>query len=297
VQNGQANEVFDGDQIPSDQLSQLNSAKYANQVHVNTLTADWYFALNTRRAPFNNLKARQAINYAADRAAYVKIAGGSSLAVPTCQILPPQFPSYTPYCPYTAGSGTTTWSAPDLAKAKQLVQQSGTAGMKLVVDGTNDQVGRALVEQMISDLDAIGYKASAQLLTTGVQYPFVQNSANSGKWNVGWSSWYQDYPAPSDFLNVLLGCGTIHPNSDASPNIAAFCDPSIQSKINQAESVTATDPSQAASLWTQADHGMTDQAPWVAMYNPRQIDFLSANVHGYGWNPQWYILIDRLWLS
>ena len=35
VQNGQANEVFDGDQIPSDQLNQLNSPKYASQVHVN----------------------------------------------------------------------------------------------------------------------------------------------------------------------------------------------------------------------------------------------------------------------
>jgi len=89
VQNGQANEVFDGDQIPSDNLAQLNSPKYANQVHVNTLTADWYFALNTRTPPFNNIKARQAINYAANRSAYVKIAGGPQLAVPTCQILPP----------------------------------------------------------------------------------------------------------------------------------------------------------------------------------------------------------------
>ena len=33
------------------------------------------------------------------------------------------------------------------------------------------------------------------------------------------------------------------------------------------------------------------------MYNPKQIDFLSSNVHGYKWNPQWYILIDQLWLS
>src|SRR5215467_4318879 len=105
VQNGSANEVFDGDQIPSDQLSQLNSPKYAKQVHVNTLTADYYFALNTRRPPFNNPQARQAINYAANRAAYVKIFGGPSLAVPTCQILPPNYPSYTPYCPYTAGPG------------------------------------------------------------------------------------------------------------------------------------------------------------------------------------------------
>ncbi len=64
----------------------------------------------------------------------------------------------------------------------------------------------------------------------------MQNSANSSKWNVGWSAWYQDYPAQSDFLNVLLGCGSIHPNSDASPNIAAFCNKSIQAQITKAES-------------------------------------------------------------
>src|SRR6516165_5306316 len=297
VQNGSANEVFDGDQIPSDQLSQLNSPKYASQVHVNTLTADWYFALNTRRPPFNNVLARQAINYAANRAAYVKIAGGPSLAVPTCQILPPNYPSYAPYCPYTAGSDHTKWTAPDIAKAKQLVQQSGTAGMKVVVNSATDETSKALALQMVSDLNKIGYKASTQLLTGSIQYPFVQNSNNIHKWNVAWSAWYQDYPVPSDFLNVLLGCGTIHPNSDASPNIAAFCDQSIQSKINQAESMEATDPTGAAKLWTEIDQADTNAAPWVDMYNPKQIDFLSSNVHGYLWNPQWYILIDRLWLS
>jgi peptide/nickel transport system substrate-binding protein len=297
VLNGQANEVFDGDQIPSDQLSTLNQPKYAGQTHVNTLTADWYFALNTKRPPFNNVLARQAINYAANRTAYVKIAGGPSLAVPTCQILPPNFPAYAAYCPYTSGSNHTHWTAPDIAKAKQLVQQSHTAGMKVVVDGTNDQVGKALVEQMVSDLNAIGYKASPQLLAASIQYPFVQNSSNSAKWNVGWSAWYQDYPAPSDFLNVLLGCGNIHPNSDASPNIAAFCDQAIQAKINQAETMGATNPSGATALWTQVDHADTNAAPWVDMYNPKQIDVLSHNVHGYIWNPQWYILIDRLYLS
>src|SRR5215471_16916752 len=158
VENNQADQVFEGDVIPSDRLNELNSPKYAKQVHVNPLTSTWYFALNTRRPPFNNLQARQAINYAADRAAYVKIGGGPSLAVPTCQILPPNFPGYQPYCPYTAGTDHTKWTAPDLTKAKQLVQQSGTAGMKVVVNGTNDQVGKALVEQMVSDLNAIGYK-------------------------------------------------------------------------------------------------------------------------------------------
>src|SRR5262249_45749693 len=154
---------------------QLNSPKFASQVHVNILTADWYFALNTRRPPFNNMKARQAINFAANRSAYVKIAGGPSLAVPTCQGLPPNYPSYVPYCPFTSGSSTTAWSAPDLAKARALVQASGTAGMHVVVNGTTDQVGKALAEQMASDLNAIGYKATTQLLAAGVQYAFVQN--------------------------------------------------------------------------------------------------------------------------
>jgi len=296
VENGTANEVFDGDSIPSDQLTTLNSPQYQSQVHVNTLTADFYMALNTARPPFNNQLAREAINYAANRTAYVKIYGGPSLAVPACQILPPNFPSYTPFCPYTSGS-QTVWSGANVAKAKQLVQQSHTAGMKVVVNSTTDQVGKALAEQMVADLNSIGYKASTQLLNGSVQYPFVQNSANNTKWNVAYSGWYQDYPAPSDFLNVLLGCGSIHKNSDASPNIAEFCDHSIQSQMDQAESVAATNPSQAASLWTTVDHEVTQQAPWVDMYNPKQIDFLSKNVHGYQWSPQWYILIDQLWLS
>jgi len=297
VQNGQADEVFDGDVIPSDRLNELNSPKYAKQVHVNPLTSTYYFALNTRRPPFNNLQARQAINYAADRAAYVKIGGGPSLAVPTCQILPPNFPGYKPYCPYTAGTDHTKWTGPDLAKAKQLVQQSGTAGMKVVVNSQTDETDKAFAQQMVSDLNKIGYKASIQLLSASIQYSFVQNSDNSSKWNAAWSDWYQDYPAASDFLNVLTGCGSIHPHSDASPNIAAFCDQKIQAQMTQARNLGVTNPTSANNIWAQVDHAVTDQAPWVAYFNPKQIDFLSARVHGYQWNPQWYILIDQQWLK
>ena len=289
--------VFAGDTIPSDRLNELGT-QYADQTHVNALTADWYMALNTQTPPFNNLKARQAINFAFDRGAAVKLAGGSSLAVPTCQVLPPNFPGYVQYCPYTANAtadGAGAWTAPDYDKAKQLVQESGTAGTKVVVntDGPDKPFG----EQMVSDLNKIGYKASLVVLAGSIQYPFVQNSKNSDKWQVAWSAWYQDYPAPSDFLNVLLGCGSIHPNSDASPNIAAFCDKGIQAKMDKALQTGVTDPEAANQLWAEVDHEVTDQAPWVDMYNPKQIDFLSSRVQGYQWSPQWYILYDQLWLK
>ena len=297
VENGQADLVFAGDTIPSDRLNELGT-QYANQTHVNALTADWYMALNTKTPPFNNVKARQAINYAFDRGAAVKLAGGSSLAVPTCQVLPPNFTGYVQYCPYTANAaadGAGDWTAPDYDKAKQLVQESGTAGTKVVVntDGPDKPFG----EQMVSDLNKIGYKASLVVLAGSIQYPFVQNSKNLDKWQVAWSAWYQDYPAPSDFLNVLLGCGSIHPNSDASPNIAEFCDKGIQAKMDKALQTGVSDPDAANQLWAEVDHEVTDQAPWVDMYNPKQIDFLSSRVQGYQWSPQWYVLYDQLWLK
>src|SRR5919202_6140632 len=52
VENGQVDWMFDNP--PADRLSEI-STKYANQVHVNELTAVWYFAFNVRVPPFNNL--------------------------------------------------------------------------------------------------------------------------------------------------------------------------------------------------------------------------------------------------
>ena len=188
VEQGQADWVFYGDSIPSDRLNEL-STKYAKQVHIDPQPATYYFAFNTTIPPFDNLKARQAVNFATDRNALIKLYGGPKLASPTCQVLPPDFPGYKPYCPYTAGSDTTKWTGVDLTKAKQLVQQSGTSGMKVVVNSASDDTSKALAQQMVSDLDKIGYKATTQLLTGSIQYPYVQNSNNSSKWNVAWSAW------------------------------------------------------------------------------------------------------------
>ena len=265
---------------------------------MNPLTADWYMALNTTTPPFNNLKARQAINFAADRNAYVKIGGGSALAQPTCQILPPNFPGYAPYCPYTAGSDTTKWTGTDIAKAKQLVQESGTAGMKVVVNSANDQTSKALGEQMVSDLNKIGYKASGQYLAGSIQYPYVQNSKNHSKWNVAWSAWYQDYPARVRLPERAPGL-RLDPSRTATP--ARTSPPSATSRSRprwtQAEDQGRHNTNAANAIWQKVDHEMTDQAPWVDLFNPKQIDFLAKRVGNYQWNPQWYILIDQLWVK
>src|SRR6185437_12853230 len=83
VENNQADWIFDPP--PADRLNEL-STKFADRVHINPLTAIFYFAFNVREKPFDNLKARQAVNFATDRNALVKLYGGPKLAQPTCQI-------------------------------------------------------------------------------------------------------------------------------------------------------------------------------------------------------------------
>ena len=210
-------------------------------------------------------------------------------------MLPPGFPGYKPYCPFTAGSDHTKWTAPNIAKAKQLVNASGTKGASVVVVGTTDELGKALANELVSDLNKIGYKASAHLLAAGPQYPFIQNSSNHIQ--IGYSQWFQDYPAASDFLNVLLGCSNFRPNSDASPNISGFCNKGIQAQMDAASKLEATDPSAANNAWAAVDKAVTDQAPWIDMFNPKQIDFEAKRVHGYTWSPEWYTLLDQLWVQ
>jgi peptide/nickel transport system substrate-binding protein len=288
VENNQADWIFD--QPPADRLNELGT-KFASRVHINPLTAVWYFAFNVREKPFDNLKARQGVNLATDRNALVKIYGGPKLAQPTCQILPPNFPGYKPYCPYTKNPGSGKWTAPDLAKAKQLIAQSGTKGASVKVNTDTTDVDKALGLYFVGLLNSLGYKASLQALSSAIQYPYAQNSKNHVQF--AFSSWYQDYPAASDFLNILLGCGSFHPNSNSSPNIAEFCDKGIQAKMDQAGTTGITDPAAGNKIWQQVDKEVTDQAPWVAMFNPKYLDFLSSRVKGYQFSPQWYFLLDQ----
>ena len=291
IQNGQADWTLE--QPPADRLGEL-STKYASQVHVNTLTAFWYAPMNTNLAPFNNVKARQAVNYAINRDAAVKIFGGTKLAVPSCQVLPPGFPGYKPYCPYTKNPGTK-WSAPDLAKAKALVKQSGTAGQKVAVLSSDDEVNKAVAVYLQSVLNQIGYKASVKPISGNIFFTYVQNTKNKVQINV--QQWYQDYPAASDFLYILFGCESFHPGSDSSINIAGFCDKKINAQMHRALDLGTTDQNSANALWSKIDKMVTNQAPMATLFTPKHIDFVSKRVGNFTFSKQFYWLVDQSWVK
>ncbi len=292
VENGQADWVFDP--LPADRLGEI-STKYASQLTLHQLTADWYLPMNTNIAPFNNLKARQALNYAINKKNIVSLYGGTKLANPTCTILPKGFPGHVDFCGYTKGGGSR-YNGPDLAKAKALVADSGTKGTVVKLVATNDAVNSSVAQYIVSVLNQIGYKASVVLQSANIQFNYIQNTNN--KVQISLTQWYQDYPAPSDFINVLLGCSTFHKGSNNSINIAGFCNAGINAQIKAAETLSITDPKAANAKWGQIDKTiMANYAPWVPLINPKLTDFVSKRVGNYKFSLEFYMYVDQLWVK
>lgn len=289
VENGQADWVYDPP--PADRLNEIGT-KYAAQVHVNPLTAVYYLAMNTRLAPFDNVKVRQAVNYAVDRNSAVKLFGGTKLAQPVCTFLPPGFPGHEDDCQYTKGGGKT-WSAPDLAKAKQLVQESGTAGQAVGVVVSDDEVNKSIGEYVQSLLTSLGYRATLKPISGNIQFTYIQNTKN--KVQISLTQWYQDYPAASDFLNVLESCASFTPGSDSSVNIAGFCNKPIDAQMQDALVTERTSMDDANKKWAQIDRAVMKQAPVAPLFTPKLIDFTSKRVGNYQFSKQFYMLVSQLW--
>ena len=291
VQNGQADWAYD--QPPTDRLAELGT-KYKDQTHVTPLTAMWYAPMNVNIPPFNNEKARQAVAYAVDRNALVKLFGGKVLAQPVCQVLPPNFPGHVDYCPFTKNPGAK-WSAPDMKKAKQLIEESGTKGQEVTVITQDNIIDKNVGVYLASVLRDLGYKANAKAISTNIQFTYIQNTNNKVQMSV--SQWYQDYPAASDFLNVLFGCGSFHPGSDSSVNISGFCDKEIDAKMQQAMATAVTDLKKANEMWAEVDKAVTDKAPAVFLFTPKHVDFVSKRLGNFIFNPQYYWMVNQSWVQ
>ena len=221
------------------------------------------------------------------------VAGGADLPDPAAQLpRPTRRTARTPRAPATPGPGPT-WPRPS-----SWCSSRARPATKVVVDGTNDQVGKALAEQMVSDLNSIGYKATTQLLSASIQYPFIQNSSNSGKWNVGYSAWYQDYPARVGLPERPARLRHHPPEQRRQPEhrrVLRQVHP-VADQPGRGGRRPPTRP-RPPRCGPRSTTRTPTRRPGSTCTTPSRSTSCPSNVHGYEWNPQWYILIDRLWLS
>jgi peptide/nickel transport system substrate-binding protein len=106
--------------------------------------------------------------------------------------------------------------------------------------------------------------------------------------------WGADFPAPSTFFLPLLSCRALHQSS--SSNLAKFCDPQVDQLTSEAQAAQVTDPATARRLWAKADRIVTDQAPYVMIYDETSAGFVSSRLGNYQASPGYGPLLDQMWV-
>jgi peptide/nickel transport system substrate-binding protein len=289
VLHGAADEALDLlPPISKEQLAAL-ATRYPSQLHMTAASATNYFFLNTQVPPFDDVRARKAVNYAFDREAFAQLLGRGF--APTCQILPPNYPSYRRACPYGAGG------AAGLDRGRRLVRNSGTAGGTVMVWVPAPLSGQGRF--MVSVLNALGYRAHLKAIRPvpdiGAYFNRILDSRTRAQ--VGYNGWVADFPSVSGFLVPQFTCKAFSrdPRKNADPS--EFCDPAVDRMLLEAAAVQAQNPPAATSSWQKAELAILAQAPIVPTYNRQNVDFASKRVGNHQVHPQWGVLLAQLWVK
>jgi len=267
---------------PQGRIGELKT-RYASQLHPVPQKATTFLFLNTRQRPFDDVRVRQAVNFAIDRAKVASLHGGEELARPTCQLVPPSLPGFAPYCPYTAGPDRTgAWKAPDLERARRLVAASGTRGQEVVV-WTFPYFG-AEARYAVSLLRRLGYRAQLREVQSIDRYFAAITKEHP---QAGFAGWFGTV-LPSDVLGTLA--------CRSPSNWADFCDHGFDRRVKLLRRVEVAEPETAARLAARLDREAVDKAPWAALFTPQFVDVVSRRVGNYQSNPYNGILLDQLWV-
>jgi peptide/nickel transport system substrate-binding protein len=274
VLNNQA-DVFDaGDTLPPSILPQIESQASERFDRI-PIPSTYYFFLNTTKPPFNRLEARQAVNYALDRDAMVRLASG--FLEPSCWYIPKGIVGN----PETEGATCPYGARPDIERAKGLVRASGMAGEKVTVWGEERSPRREYVDYYTDLLNEIGFDASEKIIADAVYFPTIGNAKTDPQ--TGFADWIQDFPNPADFY-LLMDGRTIQPTNNQ--NFSKVDDPRIQATLKKLYPVPATRLESVTDDWSELDQYLARQA-YIAAYGAEsmpkffsdKIDFDSAVFH------------------
>ncbi|AOB27847.1 MULTISPECIES: glutathione ABC transporter substrate-binding protein GsiB [Bordetella] len=265
VQTGEAQFAFP---IPYEQAAVLARNDKLDVVdHKNSIMAR-YLSMNTRVKPFDNVKVRQAINYAINKQALAKVAFNGYATVVDGVV--PQGVDFA----YKIGQ----WPY-DPAKARALLKEAGypngfeTSLWSAYNDGTSVKAVQFLQQQLAQ----VGIKASVEVLESGQRVQRVQQvqkpeDAKVRMYYAGWSS----STGEADWgLRPLLSTAAFPPVMN---NISYYSNPKVDDSLMKA--LATTDRSEKAELYKSAQETIWNDAPWAFLVTQNNVYVKSKNLSG-----------------
>jgi peptide/nickel transport system substrate-binding protein len=222
----------------------------------------YLFWINTTKAPFDDLKVRQAVNYAVNTEALERIYAGSLAA--THQILPEGMPGHKPFDLYPH----------NMAKAKKLIAEANPSDRNITIwtdnESPNDEAG-AYYQGVLGEL---GFNTKLKTINADNYYTIIGNESTPDL-DTGWLAFYEDYPHPNDFFQPLLSGESIAPAYNT--NLSRMDDPKLNAKIAELGEETLG-PKQEAE-YAALDKAYMEQAPMVPYGTNTTSTFVSSEIN------------------
>lgn len=261
------------DSVPAAELESLEASD--GVVVGRTPGGDYhYFALNQARAPFDDVRVRQAIATAIDRNELTEAATFGA-ATPNQTAIPAGNFWYFDYAPFATA---------DLDAARALLDDAGVSDLTIEFLVTSSNPETVLQAQVLA----------AQLEPLGITV--VIN-------DVDWSTWL-DMQGQGEFDAFMLSwVGNIDPDefyyaqhhTDGTFNFQGYSNPALDELLDAAR--VEVDEDARKDLYDQAATIIVDEASYIYLYNPDSIDAWNPNVNDYQTRGDNAVRFVETWLS
>jgi peptide/nickel transport system substrate-binding protein len=231
---------------PSDRYAQVKAKYEGSQFRVEPQINTYYFWMNTTQPPFDDLKVRQAVNYAIDTEALERIYAGQ--LVGTHQILPAGMPGYEKFNLYPHS----------MDKARALIAEAKPSDREITVWTDTESPNNEAGEYYEGVLRELGFETTLKIVNPDNYFTIMSNTSTPDR-DTGWVNWFEDYPHPNDFFQPLLSAESIQPTNNT--NWSELNDPALTAEINRLGG-EELGPEQEAE-YAELDKAFMEQAPWA----------------------------------
>jgi peptide/nickel transport system substrate-binding protein len=244
--------------VPPDIAATLDADKNYRVERIHTLR-NQYLNINTRTPPFDNVKVRQAMNYAVDKEAIVKniLLGNATVTPAICS------PELVFGCP----KGIKGYPY-DPAKAKELLAEAGFPNgfESTMLNSQGRYLASVDIGQAIAGyMDKVGIKLQVEVKEWGLFNSMFLGGQQPTTFYHGYGNTFADVD------------GIFSGHFDPARRALYWNDPGVTAKI--AAEAAELDPAKRAQLAEGIVQDIFDQAPWVFLWDIHDVHVVKADLN------------------
>lgn len=232
--------------LPEDQTESL---KGSNDVEVEETPSiiKRYVSMNNNKEPFNDVKVRQAINYAVNKEEFLKVVK-NGFGYPLDSVLPKDIQYYEEQNLYTH----------NVEKAKELLKDAGYEnGFKTEIWGNTSSGDLKAMQFLQQQLSAVGIELEIMPMEEGTLHDKISDPSTPEEevtmWYVSWSQ-----GDAFGAISPILSSDSFPPNRW---NSAYYKNDKVDSLLKEAEKTA--DPEQNEELYTEIQDTIYTEAPLI----------------------------------